>query len=357
MNIHEATMKKRDYYDILGVERTADAAAIKKAYRRLALQYHPDRNNHDPEAENRFKEASEAYEVLSHDDKRAVYDQYGHAGLEGRGFHGFSNVDDIFSSMSDLFEDFFGGIGAERSGRSRKRAYGGRDLQHEIRISFREAAHGVEKNFTVTHEIDCGTCHGAGGLGKIACVACGGAGQTMHRQGFFVLQTTCSHCRGRGERFERTCDDCRGVGRVRKTKKLNIKAPAGIEDGMQLILRGEGEGGVGGGPAGDLYVMVHVESDDVFERRGDDLVCQFSISFPEAALGATVAIPTLDGTAKIAVPPGTETGDEARLPQHGLHSVRGKAKGDQIVRFIVKTPKKLSKKQRELIEALLKEEK
>ncbi|OGQ22593.1 MAG: molecular chaperone DnaJ [Deltaproteobacteria bacterium RIFCSPLOWO2_02_FULL_44_10] len=349
-------MTKRDYYEILGVSRTADAIQIKKAYRQLALQYHPDRNRDDHKAEDRFKEASEAYEVLSDAHKRQLYDQFGHQGLHGAGFQGFSGVDDVFSSFGDLFEEFFGGFGPRSRGRSS--AQQGSDLQQEITISFHESARGTEREITFTNQVLCDVCEGNGaapGTNRLPCIACGGSGQITQRQGFFVLQTTCPHCRGAGSRIEKPCDECRGAGRVRKKKKLNVKIPPGIEDGMRLVLRGEGEAGVSGGPSGDLYVLVHVRTDQFFKRKGNDIYGELSISFPLAALGGEVKVKTLEGEKTISISPGTETGDEVRIPKEGFQSVNGHGKGDHIVIFRVTTPKKLSGKQKKLLEQLREE--
>lgn len=343
-------MTKRDYYEVLGVDRSADAAEIKKAYRQLALKYHPDRNKENAEAEARFKEASEAYEVLSDSQKREVYDRFGHQGLHGAGFQGFHGVDDIFSSFGDLFDEFFGFGGSRRGGRAH--GYTGSDLMYEISIAFRESASGTEQSVTFTKEDRCDSCKGVGGSGRISCVACGGTGNITQRQGFFVLQTTCPQCRGQGERLEKICSDCKGRGRVRKKKELLVKVPAGIEDDMQLVLRGEGEAGINGGPPGDLYVRVRVEADDFFHRRGDDLVCTVSISFPQAALGGKIRVPTLDDEIEIKVPAGTETGDEMRIPRRGFKNVNGGGEGNQVVTFSIKTPKKLSKRQKQLLEEL-----
>lgn len=354
-------MIKRDYYEVLGLDRSSSTADIKKAYRRLALQYHPDRNPDDPKAEEKFKEASEAYEVLSDPQRRQLFDAYGHAGLEGAGFHGFTNVSDIFASMSDIFEEFFGdmgGFGPAR--RARRRARVGADLRHDLVISFMDAAKGIDKEITVTRQVRCDTCEGTGqapGTGRITCPACGGAGVGTQRQGFFVIQTTCSQCHGEGSRIEKVCEECRGHGRVRKSKKITVKIPAGVEDGMRLVLRGEGQLSEQGGPPGDLYVFINVEPHDFFERIGDDLVCSVPISFPQAALGANMTIPSLDGDVKLEIPPGTETGDELRIKGEGLPSVHHKRqRGDLVARISVKTPKKLSKKQRQLLEEFIKGE-
>ena len=349
-------MIKRDYYEVLSIERNADSVEVKKAYRQLALKYHPDRNSEDPSAEDMFKEASEAYEVLSDPSKRQVYDTYGHRGLEGTGFHGFSNVNDIFGSMGGIFEEFFGGMagggfGQSRGGRSA--AYQGADMRYDLTVSFREAAKGIEKEISYEKQVVCEACSGSGaeaGTDKIVCVACAGTGQITKQQGFFMLQTTCPHCRGAGVKIEKHCAECRGRGRVRSTAKIKVKVPAGIDDGMSLILRGQGESGENGGPSGDLYVVVAVEADEVFSRSGDDVVCKLPITFVQAALGAKIDAPTLDGTSPIEVPAGTETGDHIRIEGAGFNSVQRRGHtGDEVIVFEVKIPKKLSKKQKELL--------
>lgn len=354
-------MIKRDYYEVLCINRNATEAEIKKAYRQLAMKFHPDRNPDDPTAEEKFKEASEAYEVLSDSQRRQIYDAYGHQGLEGSGFHGFTNLDDIFSSMGSIFEEFFGGMGGfgvPHSGR-RSHARTGHDLRYDLSVSFMEAAHGTEKEISITHEVACATCRGSGekpGTGRKACGMCGGAGQITQRQGFFVLQTTCPQCRGEGSRIEHPCDECRGHGRTRKSSKINVKVPAGIEAGTSLVLRGQGEGGERGGPHGDLYVFINVGPHEFFERHGDDLYCIVPISFPQAALGSRMKVPGLDGEIEIEIPAGVETGDEVRIKGKGLPNVhKPKHRGDQIVRLAVKTPKKLTKRQRELLEEFVKE--
>lgn len=351
-------MIKRDYYEVLGLKRDAQEGEVKKAYRKMAMDFHPDRNpSHD--AEEKFKEASEAYEVLSDPERRQIYDAYGHRGLEGSGFHGFTNVDDIFSSMGDIFDDLFGGFGfGARGARHGRRGRHGADLRHDVKISFLSAVEGVEEEISVDRHARCDKCEGSGaepGTGRVPCKTCGGAGQVTQRQGFFVLQTTCPTCHGEGSRLEKPCGECRGRGRVRKAKKLSVKIPPGIEDGMQLILRGEGEAGEGAGQPGDLYVFVRVEPHEFFERHGDDIVCVVPISFPQAALGAKVKVPSLKGEVEIEVPHGTETGGEHRIKGAGIPNVHHKNRhGDQIVRFIVKTPKNLTKKQRQLLEEFMK---
>jgi len=354
-------MIKRDYYEVLGVRRDASEEELKKAYRQMALKFHPDRNREDPKAEEKFKEASEAYEVLSDTQKRQVYDAYGHQGLAGAGFQGFSGIDDVFASFGDLFQEFFGGgfdfgVGS-RSHRGRGRAYAGADLQHNLTITFAESASGVEREISISKQARCDACEGSGmkpGTSRRHCRSCGGSGQITHRQGFFILQTTCPQCHGEGSVVEEVCPECRGHGRVEKKKKLTVKIPPGIENGMSLVLRGEGESGTNNGPPGDLYVTVSVERHDLFERRGDDVVCRVPISFVQAALGAKIKIPTIEGEDEIVVPAGTETGDELRIPHKGFQNVHRRHKGDQIVELVVKIPKKLSKRQRELLEEFMK---
>lgn len=354
-------MIKRDYYEVLGIDRSAPEAEVKKAFRRLALEYHPDRNpSHD--AEEKFKEVSEAYEVLCDPNRRQIYDAYGHSGLEGSGFHGFTNVDDIFASMGDIFEDFFGGLGGfgfgSRQTSHRRRGRHGADLRHDIKISFMEAAKGIEREIAVTRQVKCDKCEGSGqthGTGRQSCKTCGGSGQMMQRQGFFVIQTTCPTCHGEGSRIEKPCDECRGQGRVRKSRKITVKVPAGIEDGMQLILRGEGESGEGGGHPGDLYVFVQVGRHEFFQRQGDDIIMNMPISFPQAALGTKINVPTLEKEMEIEVPAGVETGEEIRIKGKGFPNVHHKNhRGDLVARLIVKTPKNLSKKQRQLLEEFMK---
>lgn len=347
---------KRDYYDILEVSRHADLSQIKKAYRQKALQYHPDRNK-EPDAEEKFKQSSEAYEVLSDPQKRQIYDQFGHAGLEGRGFHGFERMEDIFTSFGDVFEEFFGsGFGGFSpfgfgSRRSRSRARAGGDLAVPLTISFVEMVHGVKKEVPLHREATCDTCKGVGSKTqkKQTCSTCRGSGHVAHSQGFFMIQTTCPHCHGEGELLGDPCEDCRGQGRVRQKKNLTVKVPAGVEDGMRLILRGEGHAGLAGGEAGNLYVEVHVEPHHLFERSGDDIYFTLPLAMTTAALGKEVSIPTLDGEKKIELPEGIDSGEEVRLKKLGIPNVHSGKRGDQIIRVIVKTPKNLSKKQRQLL--------
>ncbi|MFH1873596.1 MAG: molecular chaperone DnaJ [Pseudomonadota bacterium] len=355
-------MIKKDYYEVLNVAKNADSSEIKKAYRRLALEYHPDRNHtkKDPQAEEKFKEASEAYEVLSDPSKRQIYDTYGHQGLAGSGFQGFSGMDDIFSSFGSVFEEFFGGFGFETNSRrsGSRRAYVGADLRHNLKISFMEAAFGVEKEIFITKQEICENCQGNGqkpGTQHKPCQTCQGSGQFTQRQGFFIMQTTCPHCQGAGSIIEEVCPECRGKGRVKTKKKINVKVPEGIEDGMHLVLRGQGEAGVNGGPAGDLYVMIEVEKHDFFERHGDDVILKVPISFVQAALGDKIEVNTLEGKEKVAVPAGTQNNDQLKLMHRGLTNVHRRYKGDQIIIFEVQIPKKLSKRQRKLLEEFAEE--
>jgi molecular chaperone DnaJ len=351
-------MIKRDYYEVLGISRDSDTDEIKKAYRRLALEYHPDRNKEDPAAEERFKEASEAYEVLSDSHKRNLYDTYGHRGLEGSGFHGFTDINDIFSSMGDIFEEFFGGLGGfSHAGRRRDRARKGADLRQDIRISFEESYKGVDRELSFTKEIQCERCGGSRmepGTKRIDCTVCGGSGAMTQRQGFFVMQTTCPACHGDGHRIEKFCKDCRGHGRARAKKVLAVKVPPGISDGVSILMRGEGQAGENGGPSGDLYVCVSVSSHGFFERHGDDVMCTVPISFPQAALGCKMKVPTLDGDVEIEIPEGTEPGDAIKIKGRGFEGLNRRGKrGDQIVMIRILTPKKLSKKQKKLLEEFM----
>ncbi len=352
-------MIKRDYYEVLGVDRSATEGDIRKAYRQLALKYHPDRNKEDPHAEEKFKEASEAYQVLSDPEKRRIYDAYGHQGLAGTGFEGFRGMEDIFASFGDLFEDFFGDFGFSVGRKRTRRAYAGEDIRREVDISFLESALGTEREIEVKKNVICQTCEGNGikpGSKKAVCQTCSGTGHITHRQGFFILQTTCPNCRGEGSVILEFCPECKGKGVVEKKKKLTVKIPAGIEDGMNLILRGEGQAGINKGPPGDLYIQVNVKEHDFFERRGDDVWTKVPISFVQAALGGKIEIDTIDGKKQeVEIPPGTETGDEIRIPQKGFSNVHRRHKGDHVIHFIVKIPKKLTKKQRQLLEEFDKE--
>jgi molecular chaperone DnaJ len=342
---------KRDYYEVLGVERNASDGDLKKSYRQLALKFHPDRNPGNQEAEEKFKEASEAYEVLRDANKRKIYDQYGHQGLEGAGFSGFGGFEDIFSSFGDIFEDFFGFGGGRRS---RSHVHRGADLRYDMQLTFMEAAFGVEKEIDVEKAETCGECQGTGaapGTGVETCPQCGGSGQIGRSQGFFTVRTTCGHCRGQGQVIANPCHTCRGQGKVMARKKVSVKIPAGVDNGSRLRLTGEGEGGAFGGPPGDLYVFVHAQNHEFFKRDDIHVVCQIPISFIQAALGDNITIPTLKGETELGIPKGTQPGDVFRLRGEGIPSLRNGHRGDQIVQVNVKTPTNLNKKQ----VALLKE--
>ncbi len=342
---------KRDYYEILSVSRSATDDELKASYRKLALKYHPDRNPNDKAAEEHFKEAAEAYEVLHDPQKRAVYDQYGHAGLEGSGFSGFGGFEDIFSSFGDIFEDFFG-FGNRR--RSKSRAQRGADLRYDLTLSFMEAAFGTETEITVEKMEFCPECNGSRcepGTSPETCRHCGGAGQVSRSQGFFTVRTTCPVCRGEGQSIPHPCSNCRGEGQVRISKKVSVKIPAGVDNGSRLRLTGEGQSGAQGGPPGDLYVFIYVEPHDFFQRHDTDIICKIPISFVQATLGDTISVPTLNGNKKLPIPKGTQPGHVFHLHGEGIASLRTGKRGDEIIQVDVRTPTHLTKKQ----EALLKE--
>jgi molecular chaperone DnaJ len=343
-------MIKRCYYEVLGVERKATEEDIKKSYRKLAMQYHPDRNAGDKEAEERFKEAAESYEVLSDREKRDVYDRYGHEGLRNTGFQGFSGFEDIFSSFGSIFEDVFG----FSNGRSRSRtaARAGNDLRYDLKISFMEAAVGLARDIEVPKHETCSDCRGTGaaaGTSPEICRRCQGRGQVTQSSGFFSISSTCPGCRGEGRIITEPCRFCMGTGRKRIAKTVNIKIPAGVETGSRLRLRGEGEQGSSGGPSGDLYVFIHVEPHEFFERSGDDLYCRIPISFVQAALGATIEVPTLMGAEKLKIPKGTPSGKTFRLRGKGIAHLRDLGRGDQIIETVITIPTQLNRKQEELL--------
>ena len=342
---------KRDYYEILGVDRQATNDDLKASYRKLALKYHPDRNPGDNKAEERFKEAAEAYEVLRDTEKRAIYDQYGHAGLEGTGFSGFGGFEDIFSSFGDIFEDFFGFGGRSRT---RTRAQRGADLRYDLTLGFMEAAFGTETEIKVEKRVTCPECDGnrcEPGTGPETCRQCGGAGQISRNQGFFTVRTTCPICRGEGQAISHPCKNCGGVGQVMAGKKVAVKIPAGVDNGSRLRLTSEGEPGRHGGPSGDLYVFIYVEDHEFFQRRDSDIICQIPISFVQATLGDKIAVPTLNGNKKLRIPKGTQPGDVLSFQGEGIPSLRSGRRGDLLVQVEIKTPTNLNKKQ----EALLRE--
>ncbi|MBM4253899.1 MAG: molecular chaperone DnaJ [Deltaproteobacteria bacterium] len=341
---------KRDYYEILSVERTCTEVEIKAAYRKAALKYHPDRNPGDQEAEIRFKEASEAYEVLSDGQKRATYDRFGHAGLSGQGFQGFQDVGDVFSSFGSIFEEFFGFSGGGRPGGGRGRR--GADLRYDLTIEFEDAVRGIEKELEFERANECDACHGSRAEegGKQTCRTCGGVGQVRRSQGFFAIQTACPACRGEGETITKPCKPCGGRGVQMEKKKLSVKIPAGVDTGLRLRVGGEGESGSGGAPSGDLYVVLHVKESKLYERDEDDLVLRRGIGMAQAALGSKLIIPTLDGDKTIDVPAGVQHGHRITIPGAGVPHLKGIGRGDLHVQFEVVVPRKLSKEQKELLE-------
>lgn len=355
-------MAKRDYYEVLGISRSASQDEIKKAYRRLALRYHPDKNpDNSKEAEEKFKEVSEAYKVLSDSEKRQIYDQYGHAGLEaevgaGPGFGGFEFdpfkiFEEVFGRQSyggDLFGDFFGGRSRTRAGEAEP----GRDLHYTLGIVFDEAAFGAEKDIQIPRHETCSTCTGSGikpGSQPQTCPTCQGSGYVAISQGFFSMTRTCTQCRGRGTIIKDPCRDCRGTGRVKRTRKVKVKIPAGVDHGSRLRLAGEGEAGFRGGPPGDLYIGLRVRSHSIFKRDGNNIVCEVPISFAQAALGAEIKVPTLNGRVRVKIPPGTQTNKIFRLKGQGVPYLRSSGRGDQWVKVVVETPVNLTGEQKELL--------
>jgi len=343
--------KKRDYYEVLGVNRDAAEEEIKKAYRKLAMKYHPDRNPDSKEAEEKFKEAKEAYEILSDGEKRRAYDAYGHAGVNpqmggmGEGAAGFGGFAEAFG---DIFSDIFGG----GQGRGRSSVYRGADLRYNLEISLEQAARGTETKIRIPTMETCETCHGSGakpGTSPKTCDACHGSGTVRLSQGFFSIQQTCPTCHGTGKVVTDPCATCRGAGRLKRHKTLAVKIPAGVDEGDRIRLAGEGESGVNGGPSGDLYVVIHLKPHQVFQRDADDLHCQMPISFTQAALGGEIEIPTLDGSAKIKVPAETQSGQVFRLRGKGIKGVRSTYPGDLLCEVVVETPVRLTDRQRELL--------
>ncbi len=342
-------MEEKDYYKILGVSRDATEEEIKKSYRRTAMQFHPDRNPGNKEAEEKFKIASEAYEVLRDPEKRQLYDRYGIEGLKGTGFTGFRGFEDIFTTFGDIFEDFFG---FGRQGRRTPRPQAGADLRYDLKISFSEAAFGKEVEIELPKTAVCEACRGSGakpGTHPAQCPDCRGTGQVTRSQGFFTISTACPQCRGEGRIIQHPCKECRGLGRVKKSRKLQVNIPPGVDTGSKLRIRGEGEPGERGGPAGDLYVFLFVETHEFFTRQGDDIICQIPISLTQAALGTEIEVPTLNGKRILAVPRGTDNGEFFRLRGEGFPRLRTHGKGDEIVQIVVKTPKNLTKRQEEIL--------
>lgn len=340
---------KRDYYEILGVNRDADEATIKSQYRKLAMKYHPDRNPGNKGAEERFKEAAEAYEVLRDSEKRSLYDRYGHEGLQGTGFRGFGGFEDIFSSFGDIFEDFFG---FGRRTYSRTGARRGADLRYDLEIDFMDAAFGVETEITIEKQEQCPDCDATGcerGTSYETCSVCRGAGQIVRSQGFFSIKTTCPNCRGEGRSIPHPCHACNGTGRVLNKKAVSVKIPAGVDTGSRLRLTGEGESGLMGGPPGNLYVVIHVRLHNFFKRDGTHIICEIPISFVDASLGTTIEVPTLTGKQTLKIPKGTQPGERFIFKNQGIPSLQGYGRGDQIIQVHIKTPTNLSKKQESLL--------
>ncbi len=357
-------MAKRDYYEVLGVGKDSSPQEIKRAYRRLAVKYHPDKNPGDKSAEEKFKEISEAYEVLSDAKKKSTYDQYGHAGLEGafggggfnwQNFTHFDDLKDIFGDwgLGDLLRgfgvggDIFGSGGRRRGGPAR-----GSDLEYEITVEFNEAAFGVQKAIEIPRYETCSNCKGDGakpGTKRQICPACKGAGQVSTTSGFFSISRTCSKCRGEGSTIKTPCENCSGLGRTRVKRKITVKIPAGVHTGTRLRVTGEGEAGHRGGPRGDLYVYINVREHPLFKRDGYDIICEIPISFPQAVFGAEIEIPTLAGKAKMKIPPGTQSGRFFRLKEKGIPNLRGYGKGDEYVRVKVETPTNLNAEQKRLL--------
>ncbi|MCB9781041.1 MAG: molecular chaperone DnaJ [Alphaproteobacteria bacterium] len=349
---------QRDYYEILGVARDADGTVIKKAYRKLALQYHPDRNPDDPKAEASFKEVSEAYAVLSDTEKRATYDRFGHAGLRGAGVDpGFANADEIFSQFSDLFGDLFGfGGGGRGRGGGGRRVRRGADQEYALELDFLEAVHGVQKEITVPRYSHCDACDGSGaepGSSPTSCPTCGGAGQVVQGHGFLRIRTACPHCGGRGQVISDPCKECDGNGRVRVTDTLTVTVPAGVDTGLQLRLSGRGDVGDPGAPPGDLYVHIQVRQHEAFKRNGADVLVEVPITYPQACLGGEITVPTVDGEAPLELPAGTPSGKVFTLRGKGAPRLgRRGGRGDHHVQVVVSVPKKLDKEEEELIRKL-----
>jgi molecular chaperone DnaJ len=356
-------MSKRDFYEILGVGRDASEDEIKKAYRKLAMKYHPDRNPDNPSAEEKFKEAKEAYEILSDAQKRAAYDQYGHAGVDpqsgvggGGGFNG-AGMGGFADAFGGIFDEIFSGArgGSGGSGGSRSNIYRGADLRYNLEISLEQAAHGTETKIRIPTMESCESCNGSGakpGTQPKTCPTCGGTGQVRLQQGFFSIQQTCHKCHGTGRIIPDPCPTCHGAGRVKQHKTLAVKIPAGVDEGDRIRLAGEGEHGVNGGPPGDLYVQIHLKQHSVFVRDHNDLHCEMPISFTTAALGGEIEIPTLDGAAKLKIPAETQSGKVFRLRSKGIKGVRSHAYGDLLCHVVVETPVNLTERQKELLHEL-----
>ncbi len=345
--------KKRDYYEVLGVNRDASEEDIKKAYRKLAMKHHPDRNPDSKESEDKFKEAKEAYEVLSEPDKRRAYDAYGHAGVHpqmgGMGAGGDAGFGGFADAFGDIFGDIFGGA------RGRSNVYRGADLRYNLEVTLEQAARGTDTKIRIPALEECETCHGSGakpGTQPKTCTTCGGTGAVRMSQGFFSIQQTCPTCHGGGRMISDPCHGCGGAGRVKRHKTLAVKIPMGIDEGDRIRLAGEGEAGVNGGPPGDLYVVIHLKEHSVFRRDANDLHCQMPVSFTAAALGGEIEIPTLEGQAKVKIPAETQSGQVLRLRGKGIKGVRSSHPGDLLCEIVVETPVRLTERQKELLREL-----
>lgn len=354
---------QQDYYQTLGVARDADADTIKKAYRKLAMQYHPDRNPGDKAAEDKFKEAAEAYDVLSNSEKRSQYDRFGHAAFKqsgGRGFQGgFDSAEDIFSSFGDIFGDLFGGGmgGQKRSSRSRTEPRKGADLRYLCEISLKDIITGLEKEIEFETEENCKDCNGSGaekGSHVETCSMCGGQGQVVTRQGFFSMQTACPQCRGEGQTIKKPCRTCKGAGRTEKSKRIQVTIPAGVDTGTRLRIAGEGEGGYRGGPAGDLYVEIRVKDDEKYERHGSDLHTMLKVSYVQMLLGGTIQVSTLTSDEKLEIPKASQPGSQVKLAGHGFPSLRSQRRGDMFFHLEAEYPKKISGEEEKLLKEIAK---
>lgn len=347
-------MSKRDLYEVLGVSRTATDQELKSAYRKLAVQYHPDKNSGDKDSEEKFKEISEAYKVLSNADTRTRYDRFGHAGVgtsaaSGAGAWGASDFGGFEDILGDLFTDIFGGGRQTRRGGPQR----GADLRYDIEITLEQAAAGYKTQVEIPRMEFCQTCEGSGaapGTEPVTCSACGGAGQVRFQQGFFSVSRTCSQCRGAGRVITSHCKDCKGAGRIEKTHEIEIKIPAGVDTGARLRLSGEGESGPGGGPSGDLYIVIHVQEHDIFERQGNNLYVSVPITFSQAALGAEIKVPTIDAEETLTIPEGTQTGTIFKLKGKGMVSLQGHGRGDLFAVTTLVTPSRLTREQKKLLE-------
>jgi len=345
-------MSKRDYYEILGVQRDVDEKDLKKAYRRLAMKYHPDRSPDDKSAEAKFKEISEAYEILSNAEKRAAYDQFGHAGIESNGGGGFSGSGNFSDVFGDVFGDIFGGA---RGGGGRSHVQRGADLRYSLDLDLEQAVKGANVKIRVPTMVHCGECDGSGaakGASPIDCSTCGGAGNVRMQQGFFTVQQTCPRCQGQGKMIKDPCHKCHGAGRVEENKNLSVKIPSGVDTGDRIRLSGEGEAGMHSGPAGDLYVQVAVKPHKIFTRDGKNLYCEVPISFSDAVLGGELEVPTLEGRIKLKIPSETQSGKLFRMRGKGVAPVRGGATGDLLCRVNLETPVGLTNDQKELVREL-----